>query len=350
MSRITALDGWRGIAILLVLVDHVQDSIVHRYPWPWTRTGQHGVTIFIVLSGFLITSKLLQGPIHLREFYIRRFFRLMPVAWTYLAVIFLLGLAFQPHLVSGAEIRACLLFYRNFVSPSGPGLSRHFWSLSLEEQFYLVWPFVLMLGGRRRSRWIAIAGAIACAAFRWRFWAHFDHNVINGQSEVRGDAILVGCLLALLLDDARFRAGAARLSRLWTLPAAVVLLYCVFAFQWLPPLTECAAIACLIASTVLHPGSVVARFLSFKPMAVLGLVSYSVYVWQELFMGFRNVYALAIGLPLAVFASYYWIERPCNRLGHRLTTAHAPMGSAGHHPKQGVLNPQQEPTEAREVR
>ena len=322
MKRITALDGWRGIAILLVLVDHVQDSLFHGYPWQWTRTGQHGVTIFFVLSGFLITSRLLHGPIHLRDFYIRRFFRLMPAAWTFLAVIFVLGLAFHPPLVSWAEIRACLLFYRNFITPAGPMLSLHFWSLSLEEQFYLVWPFVLLLAGRRSAPWIAGGGAIACAIYRWRFWAYYDHNLANNQSQVRADALLVGCLLALLLEEPRFRAIALRLSRFLILPAAVVLLYCMVSFQWLPPLTECVAIACLIGATVLQPQSMLARSFSVRPLVFLGAISYSIYLWQGLFMAFRNVYALLFGLPMAVLASYYWIELPCTRFGHRVTGAH----------------------------
>lgn len=321
MKRITALDGWRGVAILLVLADHVQDSLLGRYRWPWTRTGQHGVTIFFVLSGFLITSKLLQGRIGLRDFYIRRFFRLMPAAWTFLAVIYILGRAFHPSLVSLAEIRACLLFYRNFITPTGPGLSRHFWSLSLEEQFYLVWPCVLLLAGKGKSRWIAAAGAIACAAYRWRFWAYYDRNILNNQSQVRADSLLVGCLLALLLESPRFRSTIVKLSRFWTLPAGGVLLYCMFAFHWLPPLLECVAIACLIATTVLHPRSIFTQPFSWAPLTFLGLISYSIYIWQELFMAFRNVYALLFAMPLVVLASYYAIELPCNNFGHRLTRA-----------------------------
>jgi peptidoglycan/LPS O-acetylase OafA/YrhL len=87
MNRIPALDGWRGIAIAPVLIDHIEHAVLHRYALPWTQTGQHGVTIFFVLSGFLITTKLLEGPIDLRRFYMRRAFRLMPVAWTFLAAM-----------------------------------------------------------------------------------------------------------------------------------------------------------------------------------------------------------------------------------------------------------------------
>jgi peptidoglycan/LPS O-acetylase OafA/YrhL len=80
LNRIPTLDGWRGIAILLVLFEHIGLSWFGGYSQPWLLTGQHGVTIFFVLSGFLITTKLLVSPIDLKQFYIRRFFRLMPAA------------------------------------------------------------------------------------------------------------------------------------------------------------------------------------------------------------------------------------------------------------------------------
>ena len=139
-QRIPSLDGWRGIAILLVLFDHIQMPLFGRYARPWMQTGQHGVTIFFVLSGFLITSKLIEGPINLRQFYIRRFFRLMPAAWIYLATLLFLNRMTGISFTTWPELHACLFFYRNMVDVPGPGLAGHFWSLSLEEQFYLVWP------------------------------------------------------------------------------------------------------------------------------------------------------------------------------------------------------------------
>jgi peptidoglycan/LPS O-acetylase OafA/YrhL len=208
MNRIPTLDGWRGIAILLVLFDHIQHSLLNRYAEPWTQTGQHGVTIFFVLSGFLITSRLLEGPSDLKRFYLRRFWRLMPVAWTYIASLLLLDRLTGVHFVSLSGVSACLFFYRNFGGNSGSAITGHFWSLSLEEQFYLVWPCVLLLAGVRRCRWVAAMGAIACAVYRWLTWAHYDQNVVNGQSQVRADALLAGCLLALLLAEPRFRSAA----------------------------------------------------------------------------------------------------------------------------------------------
>src|ERR1700731_4102388 len=132
-GRIPTLDGWRGVAILLVLIGH----FMPRTYFSLVRTiGGHGVSVFFVLSGFLITSRLLDeqernGRINLLRFYLRRIFRLMPCAWTFLLVVWTLGI------VKPGEIESCLFFFRNYVAfgPSGPTV--HFWSLSIEEQFYL---------------------------------------------------------------------------------------------------------------------------------------------------------------------------------------------------------------------
>lgn len=167
LKRIPTLDGWRGIAIALVLFDHIWTAILFPRKLGWLQTGQHGVTIFFVLSGFLITTNLISGPIHLKKFYIRRFFRLMPVAWTYLAALMLLDYVAGGHLTSWGEVRPCLLFYRNYAGPSHGGtMAGQFWALSIEGQFYLIWPGLLLLLGVRRCRWVAGLGAIGIAIFR----------------------------------------------------------------------------------------------------------------------------------------------------------------------------------------
>jgi peptidoglycan/LPS O-acetylase OafA/YrhL len=270
--RIPALDGWRGIAILLVLFDHIQVALLGHYAHPWTQTGQHGVTIFFVLSGFLITSKLLEGPINLKRFYLRRFFRLLPAAWAYLFVLLLLNRLTGVSFTSLPEVSACLFFYRNMVHVAGPGLAGHFWSLSLEEQFYLVWPLLLLLAGIRRCRWIAAIAACACAAYRWHFWPHYDCLGPNFMTQVRADAVLVGCLMALMLSSQRVRLASMRWAKWTAIPAVIMLLFCVARFHWLPPLHECASIAVLISTCVLFQGSIWTRLLSWRPLTWLGRV------------------------------------------------------------------------------
>jgi peptidoglycan/LPS O-acetylase OafA/YrhL len=322
-GHMPALDGWRGVAILLVLFDHFQVSLLGHYGFPWMQTGQHGVTIFFVLSGFLITSKLIEGPVDLKQFYIRRFFRPMPAACAYLVTLLFLNRTTGVSFTTWPEIRACLLFYRNMVDVPGNAMAGHFWSLSLEEQFYLVWPFLLLLAGIRRSRYIAAAGAISCAVYRWHFWPQYDRLGPNDMTQVRADAVLVGCLMALLLSNPSVRLASIRWAKWTAMPSLIMLLFCVERFHWLPPLRECTSIAVLISACVLSPDTAWTRLLSWHPLAWLGGVSYSIYLWQGLFVhlghGTEKLLFLCVGLSVFALGSYFWIERPCSRLGDRLT-------------------------------
>lgn len=328
LGHIPTLDGWRGIAILMVLFDHITYAVARRYPHAWMRTGVHGVTLFFVLSGFLITSNLLSQERSLKKFYIRRFFRLMPVAWLFLATMLILGWVTGNGLTSWTEIRGCLLFYRNyqgFAPGGGFSFASHFWSLSIEEQFYLVWPSLLFLFGVRRCRWIAGLGAIAVAGYRYFFWVRYQDPHLRMHTEVHADALLAGCLLALLLFDAPVRERAIRLSRWLALPSALIFLFAIgsHAYCHTQPLWECAVIATLIAYTSLHPKAFLGKILDWKPLAWIGTVSYSLYIWQEVFIWFpRGVdlaVALCFGLPYVAVGSYYLVERPLRRLGRRLT-------------------------------
>jgi len=324
--RIPTLDGWRGVAILLVLFDHFQISLFGNYRQPWLETGQHGVTIFFVLSGFLITSKLTQGSIDLKKFYLRRIFSLLPAAWAFLTVVLLFDRLTGMHATPLSDIRACVLFYRNYYhSPTAVHFAGHFWSLSLEEQFYLIWPLALVLAGARRSKWIAASGAVACAVYRYLHWPFYANVPFeNYRSQVRADALLVGCLLALLLTNPAFKAKAKIHSAMLTIPSLVLLLFCMARFHSLPPLIESVAIAGLICASTLNSELPAARALSVAPLAWLGVASYSIYLWQQFFIqvgdGPFKVVSLCVLLPAFSLMSYFWIERPCVQLGHRIST------------------------------
>ncbi len=330
MNRLPTLDGWRGIAIALVLFDHLQAAVMGGYYRPWLQTGQHGVTIFFVLSGFLITSKLLEGPINLRRFYLRRFFRLMPVAWVYLAAVALFTVFGERQPVSPSELASCVLSFRNFFGPSPTLYFAHFWSLAIEEQFYLVWPCLLLFLGTRRSRrlpiTIAIAATVSVALYRTALWSSYNQQWRSFHTEVRADALLIGCLLALLHAAPLWRSRLQRSSAYFCLPALVILLWSIAFWHWLPPLYECVAIALLISATVLHPQSIAVRPLQWRSLAWLGTVSYSVYVWQQVFFVYRGAATtipLLMLMPVFALGSYYFIERPATRLGHRLTSPKA---------------------------
>ena len=327
-ERIPTLDGWRAIAVLLVLVSHIVIALHVTLHIPYTDgIGQHGVAIFFVLSGFLITSRLqhekeTRGSIDLRSFYIRRFFRLMPCAWTYLAFVFIMTSATHPRVLTSQEIWASLLCFRNFIDSSGihaPQPTGHFWSLAIEEQFYLIWPSILIVSGTRWARWLAVVGALGISLNRLHHWANLSHIPLQATfgTQYRADALLVGCATALFLPVLR------PYLRAWmSLPLLAALLWCATVFHRLIPLRESILIALLIALTTerLHPSF--SRVLDWKPLALVGTLSYSLYIWQQAFLvSAYSLPALFIKIlifPVAAVSSYYLIEEPLVRKGKEI--------------------------------
>lgn len=200
--------------------------------------------------------------------------------------------------------------------------SGHFWSLSLEWQFYLIWPVILLSAGVVISRWVAILGALGVAAWRMSHQVQYGHGVLLFRTEVRADAILVGCLLALVLADPRSRPLVVKSVRILHIPALGVLIFGIVHDPLVPPLYECIAIAILLAATTFHSDLRLSRLLATPPLAGLGVVSYSVYVWQQFFTvyttGLTRISSLLIGLPIAVVISYLYIELPSIWLGRKL--------------------------------
>lgn len=291
--RIPTLDGWRGIAILLVIAGHWQAGMWgHPYHgWGFLITGGHGVAIFFVLSGYLITSRLFHEA-DLKRFYVRRIFRLWPVAWVYLGLLAIAGLLWKP------EALACLLFYRNFVYfPPKPEryLTGHFWTLSIEEQFYLVWPAVMFL----RRTWVtpALAVGVFGALGAWPY-----------------AGLSIGCLLAFAAREDAFCRLIKR-HHTWLFPCALFgVAWCVAAYHADIPLPEMFAIAIMLACASLNGY----RWLEWKLLAEIGVYSYSLYVWQEIFLVTRSGGIGILFLPVAAVASHHLIERPGIRLGARL--------------------------------
>jgi peptidoglycan/LPS O-acetylase OafA/YrhL len=167
------LDGWRAIAIMAVIFDHVIAGQLHdTHPalFAISRVGPDGVSLFFAISGFLICSRLLEeedvaGKVGLGGFYIRRACRILPAALAYLAVVGLLGIT-RLILVSPWEWWSSVLFFRNYLSPDlisrgWGGYTIHYWSLAVEEHFYILWPGLLVLAGRGRSRYVGGALAVA---------------------------------------------------------------------------------------------------------------------------------------------------------------------------------------------
>lgn len=340
--RIPSLDGWRGIAILLVLLDHGRYAL-RLDQNPGDSTGHHGVTLFFVLSGFLITSRLMHekattGKIDLRKFYLRRVFRLLPCAWVFLAFAALVSCVSADRSIALPNILSAVFFYRNYDYLFAPfqGITGHFWSLSIEEQFYLVWPSLLILAGMKRSRWVAIAGAAATALYRWHKWSTLASLplIYTLGTHLRADALLVGCAAALLAPTLRpyLRAWMA-------LPLLGGFVLCIHHYHSLIPLRESVIVALLltVTSTVSSP---VFRILDVKPLAFLGAISYSLYVWQQPFMApysnYVSFFFAACLLTAVALISYYCIERPAQAFGQRIALGYIKKVSAPPPPDTGL--------------
>jgi peptidoglycan/LPS O-acetylase OafA/YrhL len=339
-ERIPTLDGWRAIAVGLVIGAHSIPMLRNN----GTAAAQslaalfghagYGVDVFFCLSGFLICGQLLSEKettetISLSRFYVRRAFRILPPILLYLAIIVLLSWAeLLPH-IDSREIWGTLFFYRNYLR--GSWYLGHFWSLAVEEQFYAVIPVFLLLVNRR---W-AVRGAFAlialCIGIRWFEYAHgwFPEPFSQYRTENRVDGLMWGCLLAAAMQTPAARAWLQkRLTGpvFFALVAILVLLLVGFDSPPSHRTLVAAFMPFLVAHTVLHADGFMGRMLELSALKWVGRLSYSLYIWQMVFLvphdrplGVLQAFPLNLTCALICASlSYYLLEKPMIKIGRRL--------------------------------
>jgi peptidoglycan/LPS O-acetylase OafA/YrhL len=327
--------------VVLVVVGHTIYSQLGS-SYRWTEFASLGVLIFFVLSGFLITGLLCAeerrfGTISLRNFYLRRAFRILPAFVVFILVVMLL-VHFQ--LVTDISRRAiivALLFARNFFG-SGPTLA-HLWSLALEEQFYLVWPLCFRLIGRRSLLAPTLGVALAIVLYRGVaiYNAPYDYGqgIFEFRPDFRMDSILVGCAMALALDRRPGKAGPFSAFAQWTTrPVWVVPALLYWTLYWNVEAArsvylsvQTALVCCLVFHVIAFPQSVAGALLRMRWICFMGLISYSLYLWQHPFIAVRYPsWGFIRDFPVCIFAamavatlSYFFVERPFLRLKHRFS-------------------------------
>lgn len=289
-SYISTLDGWRAIAILLVLAHHFGTAFYDQERY-WsdspTRFGVIGVPIFFGLSGFLITALLLKEfqsrrRISLKSFYIRRGFRILPPLVVFVLAIGTLGL-----FVTRLEFLSSLFFFRNYVPAAKAGLyTYHLWSLSIEEHFYLLWPIALcalLRGGKLLLATVAIAlgfGAWAVIDFHFHV-LHRIAAVLDSpmRTDLRFSGLIWGCAAGIIFQNAVWRRITSCYLTLPVFGVSLVLLAysqvvaLPLATVWGPSL-----IPILILGTAIHSNWKLSTILEWPLLRWIGRISYSLFV------------------------------------------------------------------------
>jgi len=328
-----ALDGLRAVAFLLVFFQHY-----YSIPWGWT-----GVNIFFVLSGFLITGILFDSRDDdhaARNFYVRRTLRIFPLFYGVFLVLLLLDLIFRWRW--SLSWLAWPLYFANFLrfaspsvltdgsalqlaanawlrTPRAPQLTLylgHFWSLCVEEQFYLFWPWIVFwVRGRRTLVWLCALVVILVSLLRLLAQRYAPAWMLQGELLYRAtpfqlDALLLGGLVALLVRGPH-RKQVFEIGRIITLYCTFLVIfilavgmaksypnwrigypYPAWRFTWGLTLVDFFAASIIICA--LQPSGPIYRFLSLRPLRWLGRISYGAYVFHDIFHGlFRNLAATA---------------------------------------------------------
>ncbi len=354
------IDGLRFVAFAAVFAHHALphaplNAVARISPGlaAWiaagARAGGFGVDLFFVLSAYLISELLLyeqtaRGTIDVRSFYIRRALRIWPLYYAFLAFAVVVAPLLLPRQqLGGRDLAAFTFFGANWACALRgypQSVAAPLWSVSIEEQFYLVWPLVLWLVPRARLKWVAVAMIVIANAARVVLaLGDTRHPGVWCNTFARLDPIACGTLTALALHQRRFELSPARRALLGGAGVATVVVVArYFDFEgsrWDPmvicPAVAAASVGILLATLAIDPRK---RLLAKAPVVYLGRISYGLYVFHAfglalaaswinssspiVELGGRSGVALALTLLLAA-ASYQWLERPFLRLKERFS-------------------------------
>jgi peptidoglycan/LPS O-acetylase OafA/YrhL len=329
LKTIPSLNGIRAVCILLVLGSHTK--FAPDFPkeqtdiWNYFFNGALGVSIFFVLSGFLITHLLIkekekEKTISLTNFYIRRVIRIFPVYYCLLFVYLILQLrgVFE---FSRLQWFTSLTYTKDFGYRNWE--DSHLWSLAVEEQFYLIWPIVFKFASRKKMVLFSAAIVAACPLIRLVAYLLGDAKFLKFSLFANIDCLMIGCLAAIYLPALidRMRNHSQNTIRVLAVLGIIAAWYLELN-QVMEPLiiplqrtiTSLCAAGLIVSLGFFHSG-VSYKVLNTKLLNYLGILSYSIYIWQQMFFSpklipFSNLpYNFLFILITAAF-SYHLIEKP----------------------------------------
>lgn len=346
-----ALDGLRALAVIAVIAYHLG--------YGWAPGGLLGVTVFFVLSGYLITSLLVSehqrnGRIAFGSFWMRRARRLLPAVILVIVVTVILCMIFNRALLTKMkpDIIPSLFFFNNwwqifhdvsyFEALGAPSPLQHFWSLGIEEQFYLVWP--LLVGGilllsrshkvlRSVALGLAVVSIIAMALL---YEPGGDPSRVYYGTDTRAFSLLIGAWLAFVFPARRLRGegkhglsanlrqviGIIGIVALVVMIAFMVLVNAFSPFMYYGGILIVSVCTGLVIMALVNPESILARIFSFAPLVYIGKISYGIYLWHYPLLLLMNdfnategthpfLYFLQMLLIVAVsMVSYHFVEQP----------------------------------------
>jgi peptidoglycan/LPS O-acetylase OafA/YrhL len=342
-GRLYYLDGLRALAIIAVVISHlgpqISSPILQNLP---IANGHLGVTLFFVLSGFLITLLMLRefntsGNLSLSNFYKRRILRIFPAYLFYICIIFILQLLGLLHIaekywISTVFYTMCYMNNLNYAWEIG-----HTWSLSVEEHYYIIWPVIFSYFKPKRAVKFVFAYIILIPFLRYTIW-QFARKVIDIDyaSLTQMGSIAVGCLIAFIANRDIFPKISERIQKYPFIGISTGILLLLLSLKMsisgkyailLGDPVNALSFGLVILS-ILHINnskSILFRIMNSKLATWVGSVSYSIYLWQQPFSGrgcFSTVFPHWIVNIITIFIcssiSYYGIEKPFLRLKDKL--------------------------------
>ncbi len=338
MNRIPSLDGFRAVSIILVLLAHsrLSKGFPSRYI-ELVKHGDVGVTIFFVISGFLITYLLfnedrINGRVNLKYFFVRRAFRILPVFILYTTFIFCWNY-FEDLQLKNVDFIHAITFTTNF-SKNRNWFLGHFWSLSVEEQFYLFWPILIFVFKKHIKLALLFLISYSCFVRIIGYKYPSFTNLSLAPFFSYSDSILIGAWGGILFFENKIQLYAKILRNPFYQLISVLL---IVLFVYLSGHGKLAPVSLPFGNTIISVSilfllfaytslskGLIFQILNCKTFVHIGVLSYSIYIWQQFFfIGTLDVFWRAfpynlVAIYLVSLVSYYLLEKPVLKLRKKI--------------------------------